>query len=129
MAAAGRESHRFGGVEQYDGWMGLCHEFGSQIRAGCDHPMRAGASACSCAECGVVCRGPFDGCPDVRARGPRPVAISATRAAAPNGAPALASVPTVGDGRTVPTSPRPAPGASPARTGGAPSPTARPSVA
>jgi hypothetical protein len=67
--------------------MGLCHEFGSQIRTGCDHPMRAGASACSCAECGVVCRGLFDGCPDVWARGPRPVAISATRAGAANGAP------------------------------------------
>ncbi len=65
---------------QYDCGMGLCHEFGSQIRSGCDHPMRAGASACSCAECGVVCRGLFDGCPDVWARGPRPVAISATRA-------------------------------------------------
>ena len=69
-----------GGVGQYDAGMGLCHEFGSQIRSGCDHPMRAGASACSCAECGVVCRGLFDGCPDVWARGPRPVAISATRA-------------------------------------------------
>jgi hypothetical protein len=71
-----------GGVGQYDCGMGLCHEFGSQIRSGCDHPMRAGASACSCAECGVVCRGLFDGCPDVWARGPRPVAISATRASA-----------------------------------------------
>ena len=72
-----------GGVGQYDCGMGLCHEFGSQIRSGCDHPMRAGASACSCAECGVVCRGLFDGCPDVWARGPRPVAISATRAGGP----------------------------------------------
>ncbi|MEA2931748.1 MAG: hypothetical protein QOI56_533, partial [Actinomycetota bacterium] len=72
--------------------MGLCHEFGSQIRAGCGHPMRAGASACSCPECGVVCRGLFDGCPDVWARGPRPVAISATRAAVANGAPAGAAV-------------------------------------
>ena len=60
--------------------MGLCHEFGSQINAGCDHPMRAGASACSCPECGVVCQGLFDGCADVWARGPRPVTIAATRA-------------------------------------------------
>ena len=67
--------------------MGLCHEFGSQIRNGCNHPMRAGASACSCADCGVVCRGLFDGCPDVWARGPRPVSITATRAAVANGAP------------------------------------------
>ncbi len=90
--------------------MGLCHEFGSQIRSGCDHPMRAGASACSCAECGVVCRGLFDGCPDVWARGPRPVAISATRAgssagggaAAPSGAGAgsVATVTTIPSGRT-----------------------------
>ncbi|MEA2900140.1 MAG: hypothetical protein QOH36_27 [Actinomycetota bacterium] len=72
---------------QYDCGMGLCHEFGSQIRSGCDHPMRAGASACSCAECGVVCRGLFDGCPDVWARGPRPVAISATRVAGPSPVP------------------------------------------
>jgi hypothetical protein len=59
---------------------GLCHEFGSQINSGCDHPMRAGASACSCPECGVVCQGLFDGCADVWARGPRPVTIAATRA-------------------------------------------------
>ena len=69
------------------GWMGLCHEFGAQIRADCEHPMRAGASACSCAECGVVCRGLFDGCPAVWERGPRPVTISATRAAATTGSP------------------------------------------
>ena len=73
--------------------MGLCHEFGSQINAGCDHPMRAGASACSCPDCGVVCQGLFDGCADVSARGPRPVTIAATRAvtgvaSAPAAAPA-----------------------------------------
>lgn len=51
--------------------MGRCHEFGSQIREGCRHPMRAGQTACSCPECGVVCEGQFDGCPDVWARGPR----------------------------------------------------------
>ena len=42
--------------------------------------MRAGASACSCPDCGVVCQGLFDGCADVWARGPRPVTIAATRA-------------------------------------------------
>lgn len=56
--------------------MGRCHEFGSQIRDGCGHPMRAGERACSCRECGVVCQGQFDGCPDVWARGPRPVALT-----------------------------------------------------
>ena len=81
--------------------MGLCHEFGSQIRSGCDHPMRAGASACSCAECGVVCRGLFDGCPDVWARGPRPVAISATRAGGPSTAPAPAPAAASSGGATV----------------------------
>ncbi len=90
------------GWEQYDGLMGLCHEFGSQIRAGCDHPMRAGASACSCAECGVVCRGLFDGCPDVWARGPRPVAISVTRAGSANGAPTASAAPAA-----LPPGPRP----------------------
>ena len=58
--------------------MGRCHEFGSQIREGCGHPMRAGERACSCPECGVVCQGQFDGCPDVWARGPRPVALTIT---------------------------------------------------
>ncbi len=56
--------------------MGRCHEFGSQIREGCGHPMRAGERACSCPECGVVCQGQFDGCPGVWARGPRPIAIT-----------------------------------------------------
>ena len=61
--------------------MGRCHEFGSQIREGCGHPMRAGERACACPECGVVCEGQFDGCPDVWARGPRPVALTVTGAA------------------------------------------------
>src|SRR5215212_4650244 len=56
--------------------MGRCHEFGSQIREGCGHPMRAGERACACPECGVSCQGQFDGCPDVWARGPRPVALT-----------------------------------------------------
>lgn len=38
--------------------------------------MQAGESACACPECGVVCEGLFDGCPDVWARGLRPVALS-----------------------------------------------------
>ena len=62
--------------------MGRCHEFGSQIREGCGHPMRAGERACACPECGIVCEGQFDGCPDVWARGPRPVALSVSGAAA-----------------------------------------------
>ena len=64
------------------GAMGRCHEFGSQIREGCGHPMQAGERACACPECGVVCQGQFDGCPDVWARGPRPVPLTVTGAAA-----------------------------------------------
>jgi hypothetical protein len=65
--------------------MGRCHEFGSQIREGCGHPMRAGERACACPECGVVCQGLFDGCPDVWARGPRPVALINVAALGGNG--------------------------------------------
>ena len=36
--------------------------------------MVAGASSCTCAECGVVCTGRFNGCPAVWARGPVAVA-------------------------------------------------------
>src|SRR5436305_9777872 len=55
--------------------MGWCHEFGPQIREGCGHPMRAGESACTCPQCGVVCRGRFTGCAEVWARGPREVHV------------------------------------------------------
>lgn len=54
--------------------------------------MRAGERACACPECGVVCQGLFDGCPDVWARGPRPVALSTAAGAGGNlsgGLPAL----------------------------------------
>src|SRR5437868_7819083 len=61
--------------------MGWCHEFGPQIREGCGHPMRAGESACSCPQCGVVCRGRFAGCAEVWARGPREVHVVAPPAA------------------------------------------------
>jgi len=37
--------------------------------------MRAGESACSCPQCGVVCRGRFAGCAEVWARGPREVHV------------------------------------------------------
>lgn len=60
--------------------MGWCHEFGSQIEEGCDHPMRAGESACSCEACGVSCPGRFAGCATVWARGPREVHFSAPAA-------------------------------------------------
>jgi hypothetical protein len=69
--------------------MGRCHEFGSQIREGCGHPMRAGERACACPECGVICQGLFDGCPDVWARGPRPVTLSSVAALGGNGGPAV----------------------------------------
>src|SRR5260370_12301787 len=51
--------------------MGWCHEFGTQVHLGCDHPMTAGPDACHCDECGFVCTGKFTGCPEVWARGPR----------------------------------------------------------
>lgn len=47
--------------------------------------MRAGERACACPECGVVCEGLFDGCPDVWARGPRPVTLTNVAALGGNG--------------------------------------------
>ena len=80
--------------------MGWCHEFGSQIREGCGHPMRAGESSCACTTCGVTCTGKFSACSAVWERGPReltlasPVVIRrhtsvAQREAAGNGARAV----------------------------------------
>ena len=85
--------------------MGRCHEFGSQIREGCGHPMRAGERACACPECGVVCEGQFDGCPDVWARGPRPLTLTVSpaidaprvRALAPGPDPAPPTTPSNGN--------------------------------
>jgi hypothetical protein len=74
--------------------MGRCHEFGSQIREGCGHPMRAGERACACPECGVVCQGQFDGCPDVWARGPRPITFTMSPAIEAPRVRALAAGPT-----------------------------------
>lgn len=52
--------------------MGWCHEFGVEIDERCSHPMTAGAGACTCSECGTVCRGRFEGgCEAVWRRGPR----------------------------------------------------------
>lgn len=52
--------------------MGWCHEFGVEIEERCSHPMTAGATTCSCTECGTVCRGRFEGgCEAVWRRGPR----------------------------------------------------------
>jgi hypothetical protein len=48
--------------------------------------MRAGERACACPECGVVCQGLFDGCPDVWARGPRPIHLTNVAALGGNGA-------------------------------------------
>lgn len=56
--------------------MGWCHEFGSQIGDGCDHPMTAGTSSCRCEQCGVVCEGRFAGCATVWAAGPREVPLA-----------------------------------------------------
>lgn len=52
--------------------MGWCHEFGTEIDAGCGHPMVAGSSACFCAQCGTLCKGRFEGgCEAVWSRAPR----------------------------------------------------------
>lgn len=56
--------------------MGWCHEFGSQIREGCGHPMTAGDTSCTCGTCGVVCAGRFSACSAVWARGPRQVTLA-----------------------------------------------------
>ena len=61
--------------------MGWCHEFGCQITSGCNHPMKAGASACTCTMCETVCRGKFSGCPEIFARSV-PVAAPTSRPAA-----------------------------------------------
>ena len=55
--------------------MGWCQEFGVQIEDECDHLMVASYDSCSCAECGVVCRGKFPGCATVWAAGPVAVGI------------------------------------------------------
>lgn len=53
--------------------MGWCHEFGMEIEVGCGHPMVAGSTACSCAQCGTRCNGRFEGgCEAVWSRAPRP---------------------------------------------------------
>ena len=57
--------------------MGKCRDFGSQIAEGCDHLMRAGSDSCACEECGVVCKGRFEACPSIWARGPQPVTLVA----------------------------------------------------
>jgi hypothetical protein len=55
--------------------MGRCHDFGVEVRAGCEHPMQAAVNACVCPDCDSVCEGQFKGCADVWARGPRPVEV------------------------------------------------------
>jgi hypothetical protein len=56
--------------------MGRCHDFGVQVGQGCGHPMQARENACVCPQCEAVCEGQFNGCPDVWARGPRPVQLA-----------------------------------------------------
>jgi hypothetical protein len=97
--------------------MGLCHDFGSQIAEHCDHPMRAGADACTCDECGIVCSGLFDACTDVWARGPHPVLlVSRPRIEVP--APPVRS-PANGQQRRQEPDPLPPPVAAEVRTNGA----------
>lgn len=45
--------------------------------------MVAGATSCTCQQCGAECKGRFAGCVDVWARGPREVAVRANRARPP----------------------------------------------
>ena len=82
--------------------MGWCAEFGCRIRDGCDHTMAAGRKACTCPDCAVVCKGRFNGCPEVWAAGPRtgsqPVLrlstnVGSSQPPAPPGPPAPAPAP------------------------------------
>ncbi len=81
--------------------MGWCHEFGSQVREGCGHPMTAGDTSCACPTCGVVCTGRFSACGAVWARGPRDVTLAspviaprpAVRAQANGGGPVIPAEP------------------------------------
>jgi hypothetical protein len=75
--------------------MGWCHEFGVEIDPRCSHPMAAGGSACSCPECGTVCRGRFEGgCEAVWERGLRLDAPARPTIHAPKPALALAAAAT-----------------------------------
>jgi len=62
---------------EYDPGVGRCLEFGSVIDGSCRQPMSAGPGSCSCTACGSVCRGRFEGCPGVWARGGSPLALLA----------------------------------------------------
>jgi hypothetical protein len=55
--------------------VGICLEFGPHISEGCDEAMRAADQRCACPGCGVVCRGKFQGCPEVWNRGPQAVSL------------------------------------------------------
>jgi hypothetical protein len=55
--------------------MGWCHEFGPEIRSGCNHPMVAGSGECHCDACGAYCEGRFKGCQAVWARGGTPPVV------------------------------------------------------
>lgn len=72
--------------------MGWCHEFGVVVASGCSAPMVAGASSCSCPECGTECRGRFASCTDVWAAGPRPVSVRGPEVAVAPVEPAAALV-------------------------------------
>lgn len=47
-----------------------------EICEGCEAPMVASSSSCTCAVCGTTCTGRFAGCASVWARGPVPVAVT-----------------------------------------------------
>jgi hypothetical protein len=55
--------------------VGICLEFGPRITEGCDEVMRAADQRCACPGCGAVCRGRFQGCPEVWNRGPQAVSL------------------------------------------------------
>jgi hypothetical protein len=58
--------------------------------------MRAGRKACTCQSCAVVCKGKFNGCPEVWAAGPRTIEPSApSRLALSNGAAPVVSTKTI----------------------------------
>jgi hypothetical protein len=57
--------------------VGLCTEFGPQIRHDCSEPMVADTACCFCPTCEAVCTGKFPACSKVWARGPQAVPLRA----------------------------------------------------
>jgi hypothetical protein len=76
--------------------MGWCQEFGVPTREGCDHLMVAGRDSCTCPQCGMTCRGKFDGCVSVWRAGPTAVSLERRTKGGSNGT--AETVPSVANG-------------------------------